>query len=89
MNQFSQRIILDLEITLSYFRPKRIDNINKTRYEQEIPRAMSDQKTFHLLMVVMTHHDNHRTRGATDGTDELTFLGRPHQIYLSILARHG
>ena len=35
MNQFSQRIILDLEITLSYFRPKHIDNINKTRYEQE------------------------------------------------------
>ena len=35
MNQFSQRIILDLEITLSYFRSKQIDNINKTRYEQE------------------------------------------------------
>ena len=35
MNQFSQKKILDLEITLSYFRSKHIDNINKTRYEQE------------------------------------------------------
>ena len=35
MNQFSQKKILDLEITLSYFRSKHIDNINKAGYEQE------------------------------------------------------
>ena len=35
MNQFSEKIILDLEITLSYFRSKHIDNINKMGYEQE------------------------------------------------------
>ena len=34
MNQFSEKIILDLEITF-YLRSKHIDNRNKMGYEQE------------------------------------------------------
>ena len=36
---------------------------------------MFGQKTFHLLVVVMTRHDDHGTWGVVDGTVELSFLG--------------
>ena len=35
---------------------------------------MYGQKTFHLLMIVVTHHDDHKIWGAADGTDELPFF---------------
>ena len=47
----------------------------------EIPRAVSDQETFHLLMVVMTHHDNHKTwRGQ--------LMGLTNSIYLDDLIKY-
>ena len=35
---------------------------------------MSSQKTFHLLMVVMTRHNDHRTRGQLMGLTNSTSL---------------
>ena len=33
---------------------------------------MSGQKTFHILMVVMTRNDDHKTWGVADRTNELS-----------------
>jgi len=40
-------------------------------------------------MVVIAQHDDHRTWGAADGTDELNFPRRSRQIYSSTSTRHG
>ena len=43
------------------------------------PKSHVQLKNLSSSMIVMTHHNDHRTQRVADGTDELNFLGRPHQ----------
>ena len=41
----------------------------RIKYGAKSQEPCLGQEAFHLLMVVTAHHDDHRTWGATDGTD--------------------
>ena len=43
-----------------------------------------------ILVILMTSSGNHdKLANLVDGIDEPSFFGRPHQIHLSTLTRHG